>query len=116
MWQMALSVSPGSPPLPPVSHLPPQAIKPLVVHSFRSETHDLLCYQVSPPDSQRPSASTAAHLPCVGSPLQVFGFDFMMDDSFETWLIEINGQPAVAEVWVSFTGHCAFIDFVQIPP
>eukprot|EP00667_Euglena_gracilis_P013567 EG_transcript_13998 len=41
------------------------AIKPLVVHSFRSETHDLLCYQV-------------------------FGFDFMMDDSFETWLIEIN--------------------------
>eukprot|EP00667_Euglena_gracilis_P009969 EG_transcript_10139 len=58
------------------------AIKPLVVHSFRSETHDLLCYQV-------------------------FGFDFMMDDSFETWLIEINGQPAVAEALLpAFTHDC----------
>jgi tubulin--tyrosine ligase len=49
-----------------------QSIKTLVVHSARGMTHEMLCYQV-------------------------FGFDFMMDDNFETWLIEINGQPALAE-------------------
>uniref|UniRef100_A0A7S1JDB9 Tubulin--tyrosine ligase n=1 Tax=Eutreptiella gymnastica TaxID=73025 RepID=A0A7S1JDB9_9EUGL len=29
---------------------------------------------------------------------QLFGFDFMIDDSFKVWLLEINGSPAAAEV------------------
>jgi tubulin--tyrosine ligase len=28
---------------------------------------------------------------------QLFGFDFMVDESFKVWLIEINGAPACAQ-------------------
>ena len=28
---------------------------------------------------------------------QLFGFDFMVDEDFKVWLIEINGAPACAE-------------------
>lgn len=28
---------------------------------------------------------------------QLFGFDFMLDESFKVWLIEINGAPACAQ-------------------
>lgn len=30
---------------------------------------------------------------------QLFGFDFMVDEDFKVWLIEINGAPACAQ-WV----------------
>lgn len=29
---------------------------------------------------------------------QLFGFDFMLDESFKVWLIEINGAPACAQL------------------
>jgi len=66
-----------------------QSIKTLVVHSARGMTHAMLCYQVPPRDQWKVTLSSC---------FEVFGFDFMMDDNFETWLIEINGQPALAEV------------------
>lgn len=28
---------------------------------------------------------------------QLFGFDFMVDEDFKVWLIEINGAPACAQ-------------------
>lgn len=28
---------------------------------------------------------------------QLFGFDFMLDENFKVWLIEINGAPACAQ-------------------
>lgn len=28
---------------------------------------------------------------------QLFGFDFMVDENFKVWLIEINGAPACAQ-------------------
>lgn len=35
---------------------------------------------------------------------QLFGFDFMVDESFKVWLIEINGAPACAQsvIFTSF--------------
>ncbi|XP_062851226.1 tubulin--tyrosine ligase isoform X2 [Trichomycterus rosablanca] len=41
-----------------------------------------------------PAISTK-HLPYQS--FQLFGFDFMLDDSFKVWLIEINGAPACAQ-------------------
>eukprot|EP01062_Namystynia_karyoxenos_P008038 TRINITY_DN12837_c0_g1_i1.p1 TRINITY_DN12837_c0_g1~~TRINITY_DN12837_c0_g1_i1.p1 ORF type:complete len:447 (+),score=179.20 TRINITY_DN12837_c0_g1_i1:104-1342(+) len=32
-------------------------------------------------------------------PFQLFGYDFLIDEDFEVWLLEINGSPASAEKW-----------------
>ena len=39
---------------------------------------------------------------------QLFGFDFMVDENFKVWLIEINGAPACAQS-VSFLVKCTFV-------
>eukprot|EP00993_Chasmostoma_nieuportense_P001169 NODE_2073_length_1288_cov_6.565891_g1972_i0.p1 GENE.NODE_2073_length_1288_cov_6.565891_g1972_i0~~NODE_2073_length_1288_cov_6.565891_g1972_i0.p1 ORF type:complete len:405 (+),score=124.89 NODE_2073_length_1288_cov_6.565891_g1972_i0:37-1215(+) len=62
-----------------------RSVKNEVVHSVTNAPQKLLCYQV-------------------------FGFDFMLDAAFNVWLIEINGQPAVAEALLpQFTK-----DFVEL--
>lgn len=45
---------------------------------------------------------------------QLFGFDFMLDESFKVWLIEINGAPACAQS-VTFTSFFTlkYIFFLQ---
>eukprot|EP00906_Rhabdomonas_costata_P033920 RCo047760 len=58
------------------------AVKTHLLQSVSGEFADLLCYQV-------------------------FGFDFMLDENFTVFLIEINGQPAVAEALLpAFTQDC----------
>lgn len=54
-----------------------------------------------------PSAFHRSCLSCIESTIstkhlsyqsfQLFGFDFMVDESFKVWLIEINGAPACAQ-------------------
>ncbi|KAG7279802.1 hypothetical protein CRUP_013712, partial [Coryphaenoides rupestris] len=61
----------------------------------------------STPYSSSPSFSTMSCLSCVEPSIttkhlsyqsfQLFGFDFMVDESFRVWLIEINGAPACAQ-------------------
>lgn len=48
---------------------------------------------------------------------QLFGFDFMLDESFKVWLIEINGAPACAQsvafTWF-FTSKYFFLQFSKM--
>ena len=44
--------------------------------------------------------AAAPHVTQAPSPLvsfQLFGFDFLVDDSLKVWLLEVNGSPAIAE-------------------
>jgi tubulin--tyrosine ligase len=49
-----------------------QATKSYLVHSCCNHTFAMCCFQI-------------------------FGFDFLVDDGFRVWLLEVNGQPWVAE-------------------
>eukprot|EP00668_Euglena_longa_P006136 GGOE01007266.1.p1 GENE.GGOE01007266.1~~GGOE01007266.1.p1 ORF type:complete len:464 (-),score=122.67 GGOE01007266.1:374-1765(-) len=49
-----------------------QSVKTYLIRSCCNSRHALLCYQV-------------------------FGFDFLIDENLQAWLLEINGQPWVAE-------------------